>query len=54
MVRVLVIDDSAVVRKILSNELSRYPGIEIVGAAPDPYVAKMCIRDSMSTYLRTA
>lgn len=45
MVRVLVIDDSAVVRKILSNELSRYPGIEIVGAAPDPYVARDMIED---------
>jgi two-component system chemotaxis response regulator CheB len=45
MVRVLVIDDSAVVRKILTTELSKYPGIEIVGTAPDPYVARDLIED---------
>ncbi len=40
MIRVLVVDDSAVVRKILTNELSRYKDIEIVGSAVDPYVAR--------------
>ncbi|HHY12154.1 MAG TPA: chemotaxis response regulator protein-glutamate methylesterase [Firmicutes bacterium] len=40
MVRTLIVDDSAVVRKILSTELPKYPNIEIVGAAPDPYVAR--------------
>ena len=40
MVRVLVVDDSAIVRKILSHELGRAPGIEIVGTAPDPYIAR--------------
>jgi two-component system, chemotaxis family, protein-glutamate methylesterase/glutaminase len=39
-VRVLVVDDSAVVREILTRELSRDAEIEIVGAAPDPYVAR--------------
>lgn len=39
-VKVLVVDDSAVVRKILSQELSRHAGIEIVGTAPDPYIAR--------------
>ena len=39
-IRVLVVDDSAIVRKILSHELGRHPGIEIVGTAPDPYVAR--------------
>jgi two-component system chemotaxis response regulator CheB len=38
--RVLIVDDSAVVRKILSQELSRYRDIEIVGTAADPYVAR--------------
>jgi len=37
---VLVVDDSAIVRKIFSEELSKYPDIEVVGAAPDPYVAR--------------
>jgi two-component system, chemotaxis family, protein-glutamate methylesterase/glutaminase len=39
-VRVLVVDDSAIVRKILAQELSRHSGIEIVGTAPDPYIAR--------------
>ena len=39
-IRVLVVDDSAVVRKILSDELSRYADFEIVGTAVDPYVAR--------------
>ena len=39
-IRVLVVDDSAVVRQILTQELSRDPQIEVVGAAPDPYVAR--------------
>ncbi len=40
MIRVLIVDDSAVVRKILTEELSRYKDIEIVGTAVDPYVAR--------------
>jgi chemotaxis response regulator CheB len=39
-VRVLVVDASAIVRKILARELGRHPGIEIVGTAPDPYIAR--------------
>ncbi len=39
-IRVLVVDDSAVVRQILTKELSRDPAIEVVGTAPDPYVAR--------------
>jgi two-component system, chemotaxis family, protein-glutamate methylesterase/glutaminase len=39
-IRVLIVDDSAVVRKIFSEELSKYPDIEVVGTAPDPYVAR--------------
>jgi two-component system chemotaxis response regulator CheB len=39
-IRVLIVDDSAVVRKILSEELSKYPDIEIIGTAPDPFVAR--------------
>lgn len=38
--RVLIVDDSAVVRQILTQELSRDPQIEVVGTAPDPYVAR--------------
>jgi len=39
-IKVLIVDDSAIVRKIFSEELSRYPDIEVVGTAPDPFVAR--------------
>ncbi len=39
-IRVLVVDDSAVVRKVFTEELSREKDIEVVGTAPDPYVAR--------------
>lgn len=39
-IRVLIVDDSAIVRKIFSEELSKYPDIEVIGVAPDPYVAR--------------
>ena len=40
MIRVLVVDDSAVVRKVITEELARYSDIEVVGTAVDPYVAR--------------
>ena len=39
-IRVLIVDDSAVVRQIFERELARDPEIEVVGTAPDPYVAR--------------
>jgi two-component system chemotaxis response regulator CheB len=39
-IRVLVVDDSAVVRNVFQQGLARDPEIEVVGAAPDPYVAR--------------
>jgi len=39
-IKTLIVDDSAIVRKILSEELSRFPDIEVVGTAPDPFVAR--------------
>lgn len=39
-IQVLVVDDSAVVRKVFSEELSHEKDIEVVGTAPDPYVAR--------------
>ncbi len=38
--RVLIVDDSAIVRKILSDALAGEPDLEVVGTAPDPYVAR--------------
>ncbi|TVR57856.1 MAG: response regulator, partial [Gemmatimonadales bacterium] len=40
MIRVLVVDDSAVVRKVLTEELSRTGDIQVVGTAIDPYAAR--------------
>jgi two-component system chemotaxis response regulator CheB len=40
MIKVLIVDDSAVIRKVMTEELSRYDDIEIVGTAVDPYVAR--------------
>ena len=40
MIKVLIVDDSAVVRKVLSEELSKYSDIEVVGSAIDPYIAR--------------
>ena len=39
-VRVLIVDDSATVRRVFARELARDPEVEVVGAAPDPYVAR--------------
>jgi two-component system chemotaxis response regulator CheB len=38
-IRVLIVDDSAIVRKILSESLASEADIEVVGTAPDPFVA---------------
>lgn len=39
-IRVLVVDDSAVVRKLVSDALRADPAIEVVGTAIDPYAAR--------------
>jgi len=39
-IRVLVVDDSAIVRQVLSAELSKQADIQVVATAPDPYVAR--------------
>ncbi len=39
-IRVLVVDDSAVVRKMITDALSQDPEIEVVGTACDPFVAR--------------
>jgi two-component system chemotaxis response regulator CheB len=39
-IRVLIVDDSAIVRRLLSEALASEPDLEVVGTAPDPYVAR--------------
>lgn len=40
LIRVLVVDDSAVVRKILSENLNRVNDLEVVEAVSDPFIAR--------------
>lgn len=39
-IRILIVDDSALVRKLLTEELSSDSEIEVIGTAPDPYIAR--------------
>ncbi len=39
-IKVLVVDDSAMVRQLLTEILNQDPDIEVVGTAPDPYIAR--------------
>lgn len=39
-IRVLIVDDSALVRKLLTAGLSRDPQLEVIGGARDPYMAR--------------
>jgi two-component system chemotaxis response regulator CheB len=38
--RVLIVDDSAIVRRMLANALQHEPDMEVVGLASDPFVAR--------------
>jgi two-component system chemotaxis response regulator CheB len=39
-IRVLVVDDSSLMRKVVTDALTRDPQIEVVGTALDPYIAR--------------
>ena len=43
-IRVLVVDDSALIRQLLTELLQTDPGIVVVDTAPDPYVARERIK----------
>jgi two-component system, chemotaxis family, protein-glutamate methylesterase/glutaminase len=43
-VRVLIVDDSALIRQLLTTLLSSDPEIEVVGTADDPYAARDLIK----------
>jgi two-component system chemotaxis response regulator CheB len=38
-IKVLIVDDSALMRGILSEVINSAPDLEVVGVAPDPIVA---------------
>ncbi len=44
-IKVLIVDDSALIRSVLKELLSHQPDIEVVGAAPDPLVAREMIKE---------
>ncbi len=44
-IRVLVVDDSALIRGVLTELLSQDPEVEVVGTAPDPYIARQRIKE---------
>jgi len=39
-IKLLIVDDSAIVRDVLSEALAKYDDIEVVGVAPDPFIAR--------------
>lgn len=43
--RVLIVDDSAVIRQLLTAVLSEDPEIEVVGTAADPFIARERIKE---------
>ncbi len=43
-IKVLVVDDSALMRSVLSEVINSAPDLEVVGAAPDPIVAREMIK----------
>jgi two-component system chemotaxis response regulator CheB len=43
-IKVLIVDDSLLIRNVLTEILSSSPDIEVVGAAEDPYVAREMIK----------
>lgn len=43
-IRVLIVDDSALVRQMLTNILESDPAIIVVGAAPDPLMAREMVK----------
>ncbi len=44
-IKVLIVDDSALIRQMLQEMLSSDPGIEVVGSASDPYMAREKIKE---------
>lgn len=45
-IKVLIVDDSALVRKLLTEILDSDPDIEVVGAAADPFIARDKIKQT--------
>ncbi|TCS72236.1 response regulator receiver-modulated CheB methylesterase [Sulfuritortus calidifontis] len=45
-IKVLIIDDSALIRSVLKELINSQPDMEVVGVAPDPYAARELIKET--------
>ena len=45
-IKVLIVDDSALIRSVMSEIINSQPDMEVVGAAPDPLVAREMIKQT--------
>lgn len=45
-IKVLIVDDSALIRSLMSEIISSQPDMEVVGVAPDPLVARELIKQT--------
>ena len=52
--KVVVVDDSALVRSILTEIINRQPDMECIGAASDPLMAREMIRSLAAAGVRVA
>src|SRR5690554_2956846 len=44
-IRVVCVDDSALIRSLLTSIINEHEDMEVVGVAPDPLVARQMIKD---------
>lgn len=49
-IRVLCVDDSALMRQLMTEIINSHPDMEMVAAAPDPLVARDLIKNSIRRY----
>ena len=45
-IKVLIVDDSALIRSVMSEIIGSQPDMEVVGVAPDPIVARELIKQT--------
>ena len=50
-IKVLIVDDSALIRGVMKEIISAQPDMEVVGAAPDPLAARELISNRLGRRL---
>lgn len=45
-IKVLIVDDSALIRSLLTEIINNEPDLEVVGAAPNPLIARELIKQT--------